>query len=135
MLENPTGGFNIEFGENAGKIWSVLNEKGSLKKEEILQMTKLNENDFYIGIGWLARENKIYRDESDFYKLDNSNLMSTIGNNAGRIWKIMDIWEEVEFPTIKKLINKETEEIYSAIGWLAKEDKIKIDEKQRYTLK
>jgi len=98
-------------------------------------MTKLNENDFYIGVGWLAKENKIYRDENGFYRLDYSNLMSAIGNNAGRIWKIMDIWEEVELPTIKKLMNKNVEEVYSAIGWLAKEEKIKIDEKQRFTLK
>ena len=135
MLEDPTGGFNIKFGENAGQIWSVLNERGPLKKEDIIKYTKLQENDFYCGVGWLAREDKIYKDEEGFYKLENTNLSSTIGTNAGRVWKIMDIWEEVEFPTIKKLLNKDEEEVYAALGWLAKEDRIYVNNKQRYSLK
>ena len=49
----------IKFGESAGKIWQVLNKKGCLKKDEILQTTKLDEIDFHTGLGWLARENKI----------------------------------------------------------------------------
>ena len=135
MLEDSTGGIYTRFGENAGKIWSALNEKGQLRKKDLLEITQLKDSDFYTGVGWLARENKISKDDKGWYKLDNTNLASTIGSNAGRIWKIMDIWEGVEIPTIKKLANIDVREVYSALGWLAKENKINVDEKQRYTLK
>jgi len=46
-----------EFGQNAGKIWSTLNVYGSLSKTTLIKKTRLRVNDFYVGIGWLAREN------------------------------------------------------------------------------
>ena len=135
MLEDSTGEFKTKYGENAGKIWAALNEKAPLRKQDLLEITQLNDSDFHIGVGWLAREDKILEDSEGCYKLDNTNLTSIIGANAGRIWKIMDIWGEVEFSTIKRLTDVDDEEVYSALGWLAKEDKICVDEKQRYTLK
>ena len=135
MLEDFAEGFNTNFGENAGKIWVVLKENGPIRKKEILDKIQLKDSDFYNGIGWLAREDKILKDNEGYYKLDNTNLTSIIGTNAGKIWKIMDIWGEVEFSTIKKLTDADDEEVYSALGWLARENKICIDEKQRYTLK
>ena len=32
--------FIFKFGENAGRIWAALNEKGPLTKEEISKLTK-----------------------------------------------------------------------------------------------
>jgi len=135
MLEDSLEEFKTNYGDNAGKIWTVLNQKGPLTKEELQKTTHLQNNEFNIGVGWLARENKILKDEQGYYKLDNTNLTPIIGANAGRIWKIMDIWGEVEFSTIKRLTDSDEEEVYSAIGWLAKEDKIQIDTNKRYTLK
>ena len=124
----------VKFGNSAGKIWQVLNEKGCLKKDDIIQITNLNETDLHTGIGWLARENKISR-QQDWYKLENTNLDSEIGSHAGRIWKILDIWGEADIETIKRLSDLDENQVHLAIGWLAKEDKIKLDEKNRFNLK
>ena len=124
----------VKFGNSAGKIWQVLNEKGCLKKDDIIQITNLNETDLHTGIGWLARENKISR-QQDWYKLENTNLDLEIGSHAGRIWKILDIWGEADIETIKRLSDLDENQVNLAIGWLAKEDKIKLDEKNRFNLK
>ena len=124
-----------KFGINAGKIWDVLNVKGALNKKKILETTKLNNKDFYLALGWLARENKIYREEKNNYRLDETNLTGEIGKIAGRIWKIIDIWDEVDMTSIKKLSGANDNQIYSGIGWLAREEKIKIDNNQKFRLK
>lgn len=127
---------NIEtiFGSNAGKIWSVLDKKGTLEKKKIKKITNLNEIDFNSGIGWLAREDKISRYDDNIYKLENTNLEFEIGKNAGLIWKILDIWDEIDFKGMEKLSNLDKENIYSALGWLAREDKI-IKNENKYSLK
>ena len=124
-----------KFGTIAGTIWDALNEEGCLEKEKILDLTKLDEDDFYTGIGWLARENKISSEDENCFKLDTTNLDSKIGDHAGKIWKILDIWGDADFTTIKRLSDLENNEIHSALGWLACEDKINENEKQRFTLK
>jgi hypothetical protein len=124
-----------KFGENAGKIWSVLNEEGCLKKKKLLKITQLNDDDFFTGVGWLAKENKISKEDKYCFKLDVSNLNSEIGAHAGRVWKILEIWGDADFTTIKRLSDLEDNEVHAAIGWLAREDKICVDEKQRYNLK
>ena len=124
-----------KFGDSAGMIWITLNEKGPLKKEEIQDITHLNKENLHAGLGWLARENKIFKENNNSYKLDNTNLESEIGSKAGRLWRIMDIWGEVDFDTIKRLSDLDEEQIHLALGWLAREDKICIDEKQKYSLK
>ena len=125
----------VKFSESAGKIWQVLNEKGCLKKNKILKTTKLNEVDFHSGLGWLARENKISKEDKDCFKLDVTNLEFEIGSNAGKIWNILDIWGDADFVTIKRLSDLSDNEVHCAFGWLAREDKICVDEKQRYNLK
>lgn len=50
-------------GETAGKIWIVLNEKGAMTLKQIKKAAKINEKDFYLGLGWLLREDKLTIDE------------------------------------------------------------------------
>jgi len=127
---------NIEIiGTSAGKIWNALNNKGLLKKKKIMENTQLNNKDFYIGLGWLARENKVFREKKNYYRLDSTNLTGEIGKIAGRIWKIIDIWDEVDITSIKKLSGVDDNQMYLGIGWLAREDKIDLDEKQKFRLK
>lgn len=122
-------------GNNAGKIWSVLNEKGCLKKDDIISMTELNEKDFHAGLGWLARENKVSRHDEDCFKIDNTNLDTEIGSHAGRVWKVLDIWGDVDYDSMKRLSDLGDEELHTALGWLACEGKITFDGKNRFNLK
>ena len=50
-------------GDNAGKVWTILNENGETLFNEIKKSTKLNSEDLLLAIGWLAREGKIYQSE------------------------------------------------------------------------
>jgi hypothetical protein len=124
---------NFEIG--AGKIWVALEGQRCLEKDEILKAAQLNETEFYAGMGWLARENKIFGENEVHYGLGTTNLTSKIGTNAGRVWRVMDIWGEVNISTIGRLADMGEKEAYAALGWLAKENKIYISERQMYNLK
>jgi hypothetical protein len=90
-----------DIGYNAGKVWSVLNGKGSLEKERILEIVNISDGEFYSAIGWLARENKISMDNQNSYKLGETNLTPEIGNNAGKVWRVMKVWGEVDISLIR----------------------------------
>ena len=124
-----------KFGQNAGEIWRILNERGPLSKEEIQEFTKQTDDDFFVGVGWLARGDKIALDENDRYQLSNTNLTAKIGRTAGRIWRILDIWEEADINTMKRLSDTDESQIQAALGWLAREGKICINEKEKFNLK
>ena len=125
-----------DFGEGAGRVWTALNRKGLLKKEKLLEITQLKEKEFYNAVGWLAKENKISQEGKDCYKLDNTNLTSEIGADAGKVWQVMNMWGEVDVSTIQKLTEIDEKHVCSALGWLAREDKIYADEKlEKYNLK
>ena len=114
-----------QFGRNAGLVWNVLKDNNFLSDLELIELTSLREYELYIAIGWLARENKI-RKEGECFKLDSSNLDYQIGQTAGRIWNLL--YQEGDFK-VKDLLNKldiNENDVYSAIGWLARENKIKI---------
>ena len=134
MPEELVGEFILKCGDNAGRVWAILNEKGPLRQKEIQDKSRLNNIDFHTAVGWLARENKISKDSEGVYKLDATNLTSLIGTNAGRVWKTIDIWGEIEFNSIKRLTDVTDEEVYSALGWLAREHKVDTDN-NRYILK
>ena len=125
----------LSFGKNAGKIWETLNNNNQLSRKIILEKSKLNDIDFYTGLGWLAKENKILRLNEDEYKLGFSNLDEKIGTDAGKVWKVMDIWGEVDISTISRLAYIDKWDVYAALGWLAREDKICNNENDKYNLK
>lgn len=54
-----------EIGLNAGKIWTLLNEKGDHSVKDMIKKLKLSTADFYMAVGWLAREGKVYQYEQD----------------------------------------------------------------------
>ena len=126
---------STKFGKNAGKIWQNLYEKGNRHKKEIIKETSLDEKNFHAGIGWLARENKINEYTEDCYKLDNTNLHQELGSHAGRVYKILDIWGEVDYESVKRLSDLSDTELHEALGWLAREDKILTDKDNKFTLK
>ncbi|HDM66957.1 MAG TPA: hypothetical protein ENG62_01040 [Thermoplasmatales archaeon] len=110
-------------GENAGKIWRTLNSHGALTKHQIIHKTNLSEEEFHAAVGWLARENKIRKD-GDFYTLSTTNLTWKIGTDAGRIYNILANLKND--PTrITEVISMEKNDVYAALGWLAREGKIR----------
>ncbi len=122
------------FGESAGKIWSVLNERGCLSRGELLDLSCLNEFEFNTGLGWLAREGKIVRD-SGVFCLGVGDFGSVIGVFAGMVWRILDIWGDADFVTIKRLSGLDDGDVHFALGWLGKEGKIVVNDRNRFTLK
>jgi hypothetical protein len=122
-----------KFGENAGKIWQALKETENTDEDRLQESTNLSKNDFYAGVGWLARENKIKKVDDNYYELDSTNLTDQVGSTAGKVYKILDIWDEADITTLKKLSDTDEKEVYAALGWLAKEGKV-IHESGKYTL-
>lgn len=122
------------FGEQAGTVWQVLHERGPLSESELLTVTHLAEQQLYAAIGWLARENKI-RKENDTFQLGETNLVPTIGKDAGKIWRTLEIWGEVDAQSLSRLSRIVEQDVFTAVGWLAREGKVdgairNIDEKK-----
>jgi hypothetical protein len=122
------------FGEQAGAVWRTLHEKGPLSGSELLSFTQLTEQQLHAAIGWLARENKI-RKENNTYLLGDTNLIPTIGKDAGKIWRTLEIWGEVDAQSLSRLSRIVEQDVFTAVGWLAREGKVdglvrNIDEKK-----
>ena len=50
-----------------------------------------------------------------------------IGINAGIVWRLLDNNRRLEYREIKRLSGLSDRELNMAVGWLAREDKIRID--------
>jgi len=114
---------NEKFGRNAGKVWVVLNTRGPLNEASLIRNTKLSENELYAAVGWLARENKISKD-GNLYRLGQTNLTSRIGANAGKVWSTLNSQKEVDISSISRITQIDVKDAYSALGWLARENKV-----------
>ncbi|MFA6049389.1 MAG: winged helix-turn-helix domain-containing protein [Candidatus Micrarchaeia archaeon] len=47
------------FGENAGKLWHVLNTGGPQTIAQLKRKAGLKDNELYGALGWLGREGKL----------------------------------------------------------------------------
>jgi hypothetical protein len=113
-----------EFGQNAGKVWQLLNEKGPLSETKLINFSVLKEWQLHTALGWLAREDKICRNGT-VYKIGNTNLVSEIGTDAGKIWTVLSKRQnEIDISSLSRLAKININDAYTAIGWLAREDKI-----------
>ena len=113
------------YGKYAGKVWQTLDSCGPQTQNKIIKKTKLDENDFWTAIGWLAKENKILKTGNKFH-LGETNLDKKIGKNAGKIWDTLNQIGYVDEPYLPKLSGVPNKDAYAAIGWLAREGKINI---------
>jgi len=52
-----------KIGENAGLLWSSLNDGSKKTVKDLKKATKLTDKDLYCSLGWLAREAKVYLEE------------------------------------------------------------------------
>ena len=118
------------FGHNAGKVWQVLNKNGPQVQTKLLKKANLRIDEFYTAVGWLARENKIYK-EKRTYKLGKTNLTEEIGKNAGKVWDVLGHKDEIDVSAISRITNIDKSDCYSALGWLGREGKISAKIKVR----
>jgi len=112
-----------KFGQSAGKVWNTLNKYGVLTEPTLMKNTRLTDKEFYAAIGWLARENKISKTGVK-YQLSETNLTEKIGNAAGKVYNVLTNHGEVDVTYISRITKIKTNDAYSAVGWLAREDKI-----------
>lgn len=115
---------NDNYGNIAGKIWRILTVYGPLDEQNLIEKSRVTKNDFYAGIGWLARENKVYKTRTT-YQLGTTNLTDEIGINAGKVWDALNTTQDIDISTIAKISQIKPKDAYSALGWLAREDKLK----------
>jgi len=114
------------YGRTAGKIWKTLYEYGPLEEDNLIKKSRLNKNEFYAGLGWLARENKIFKNKN-IYELRETNLTGKIGGAAGKVWNALYTTQNINVSSIAKISEITLKDAYSALGWLAREDKIKTN--------
>lgn len=57
-------------------------------------------------------------------------MKEKIGTDAGRVWNVLDENGTKTVKELKKLIKLNDKEIYAAIGWLAREEKLIFDQKE-----
>jgi hypothetical protein len=112
-----------EFGRNAGELWKALNTHGPLPETKLMENARLQEDEFYVAIGWLARENKVCK-TGPLYKLGETNLTNKVGADAGKVWKVLETRGKVDVLDIANITQLDEREVYSALGWLARENKI-----------
>jgi DNA-binding transcriptional ArsR family regulator len=48
-----------EIGKVAGEIWHLLEERGEISISRVTSEINASQSTVYMGLGWLARENKI----------------------------------------------------------------------------
>ena len=109
---------------SAGKIWKTLNKNGVLTESTLKKNTRLTDKEFFAAVGWLARENKISKTGVK-YQLSETNLTYKIGNAAGKVYKvIVRKGGEIDVTSISRITHIKTNDAYSALGWLARENKI-----------
>ena len=112
-----------EFGQSAGKVWQAINVHGALDENSLRKMSRLSEKKLYPAIGWLARENKIFKNDNCFF-LGDTNLTDKIGADAGKIWNVLNQFGEKDVTAIVRQVQIDEKDAYTALGWLAREDKI-----------
>lgn len=51
---------HIQIGETAGAIWETLSKEGPLPFAALMEEVNAPQSLFFMAIGWLSRENKVY---------------------------------------------------------------------------
>ena len=55
-------------------------------------------------------------------------MIEKIGINAGKVWTVLDEMGRQNVKDVKKVTNLTNKDLYAAIGWLAREGKIAMEE-------
>jgi len=57
-------------------------------------------------------------------------MIETIGNNAGLVWNALDAANGQTSKSLKKATKLKDKDLYAALGWLAREGKVLIENKE-----
>lgn len=57
-------------------------------------------------------------------------MVELIGTNAGSVWTILSEKRESGLKAIKKATKLKDKEVWAALGWLAREGKLVVEEKE-----
>jgi hypothetical protein len=57
-------------------------------------------------------------------------MLEKIGINAGRIWNVLNEESIKSIKDLKKVVKLTDKDVYAAIGWLAREEKLVFIEKE-----
>ena len=57
-------------------------------------------------------------------------MKEKIGNDAGEVWKVLDAQGAKSVKELKKATKLVDKEIYAAIGWLAREEKLAFQQEK-----
>ena len=55
-------------------------------------------------------------------------MIEKIGINAGKVWTVLDEMGRQNVKDVKKVTNLTNKDLYAAIGWLAREGKVAMEE-------
>lgn len=58
-------------------------------------------------------------------------MLEKIGTNAGKIWTILDEAGILNVKDLKKSAKLTDKDLYAALGWLAREGKVTLTEKEK----
>jgi len=61
-------------------------------------------------------------------------LTPSIGQNAGAVWKLLNAKGEQNLSSLKKLAKLDDKHLYLALGWLAREGKVKFTDDKAQTM-
>ena len=59
-------------------------------------------------------------------------MLPQIGETAGKVWKFLEQKGEANLTQIKRGVKADPNLILQGIGWLAREDKLRIEKKERF---
>ena len=60
-----------------------------------------------------------------------NNYVEKIGETAGQVWQALDSNGQMKLTQLVKEIDAPRDQVMQAIGWLAREEKVVIDEQSR----
>lgn len=58
-------------------------------------------------------------------------MKEKIGVNAGKVWSALSEGGKVNLKDVKKITKLTEKDLYAALGWLAREDKVCIEEEDK----
>lgn len=126
--------------EYADKILNCSENKTFRSIDELKEKTDLKEDKVHLGLGWLAKNEEIQGVLKNERNEGNKSIMNQdVEENAEKIKHVLMNQSKKNVATLSKISELPSNEVYAAIGFLAREGKIKIFDdrtlQQKFSLK